>query len=243
MELAYTLGGGAPVVKSFVASATLSTAGIPLIGAIAAGTDNLGGIKAYADASPPTGGFRQVGISVSTTGTIAATGMTSNAAVFVKAIVNPDAVYRAKLSGGTAADTALATIFPTSGDATGAVLTGATTLDDSVVWGYSGSNAGIFRRATDTAGAIGLNFPFAVVANDLFIAANGFMGACGVTTNAFFNLTTNLTQINAQTTDSDNDNFIIVDWELRDQSDAGTTNSFYHIIPNNHAFGGNLQLT
>lgn len=242
MEFAYTLGGGAPVVKSYMASATLSTAGIPIVGAVVATTD-IGGVLAISNTAQAAGGSRQVGLTVGTTGTVAATGITNNSAIFVKAIVNPDAVYRAKLSGGATADTALSTTATTAADSTGVTLTGTTTIDDGVVWGYDGGNARIFRRADDTAGSVSINFPNAVASGDRFLCANAFMGACGVTTQAFFDLTSNFAQINAVTVDSDNDNFLVVDWELRDVSEAGTTNSFYHIVPNNHGFAGNCQLT
>ena len=235
MELAYILSGGAPFMKRYMAGTTISTAGIPVLGAVDAATDLASIEPASATADVAIGS--QVGLAIDTTGTVAATGVTSDADLFVTVIINPDAVYRAKMSGGTAADTVLATTSATAADATGATVTGATTLDNGAVWGYTGNNVGSFRRADDTAGSLSINFVNGILTTDTYIAVHGF--PCGVELISVecYDLTADLTQVVAQTASVTNNNFAIVDMELRDSSQSGTTNSYVHLISNNHLFG------
>ncbi len=239
MEFAYSISGAAPLIKSYFASATMSTAGVWVEGADVANTD-IGGVviqgTALANATEST-----VGLTVSTTGTIAATGITDSSVLMVKVIVNPDAVCRAKLSGAATEDTALEITTTTSADATGVNANGTTTIDEGVLWAYTGANVGEIRRCDDVTGSVTVNFPKAIASGDTFIAAVGFAGYTGSPTGAFLDFSTLGSQLVGQTTDSDNDNLVILDWELRDASDSGSTNSFYHILSNNHAFGGNPQ--
>ena len=74
MELAYMLGGGAPVIKRYMAGTTISTAGIPVLGAVDAATD-LGSVEPTT-ASTAVNVGSQVGLCLDTSGTIAATGIT-----------------------------------------------------------------------------------------------------------------------------------------------------------------------
>jgi hypothetical protein len=229
-------------MKNFQATDTLGTAGVPVTTVDVASTDR-GGVQIIANTANPTQSV--VGLTVGLAGqtiTIADTGMTDNADLYVRCVVNPDAVYRAKLSGGATAGTALTEHTNTSEDTTGVTCTGAAFLDDGVVWGYSGNNVGQYRRA-DAATTVATNFINTIAVGDSFLSGPGFPGAVQVTTQAWMNLTTNMDQVNAAAVDSDNDNFLIVDFNLRDSSESGTTNSFYHLLCNNHAVGGNLQMT
>ena len=235
MELAYTLSGGAPVIKRYMAGTTMSTAGIPVLGAVDAATD-LGSIEPIgASAAVNTGS--QVGLLIDTTGTVAATGITDSDDLFGSVIINPDAVLRAKANNGTTSDTALATTAATSDDSTGVTITGATTFDNGAVWGYTGNNVGEFRRCDDTAGSVSINFPNGILTTDTYVAVHGFPCSVELTSWECYDLTTDLTQIVAQTAVVDTNNFATVDMEMKAADDDGTSNSFYHLIANNHLFG------
>lgn len=235
MELAYMLGGGAPVIKRYMAGTTISTAGIPVLGAVDAGTD-LGSIEPIT-ASGVTNTGSQVGLAIDTSGTVAATGITDSDDLFVSVIINPDAVLRARANNGTTSGTALATTSPTSADATGATLTGATTFDNGAVWGNTGTNVGEFRRADDTAGSLSINLPNGTATTDTYIAVHGFPCSVELTSWECYDLTTDLTEVVAQTAVVDTNNFATVDMEMRDASEDGVNNSYYHLIANNHLFG------
>lgn len=238
MEVLGTLSGGAPVIKQFFASAAMTTAGIPVEGADVA-TADIGGVAAV-NASAVSG--KVVGITLDTAPDAAATGITSASDILVSVVVNPDVIARIKMSGGTTSDTALTLTATTAADSTGVTATGTTTLDDSMIWGYDGGNAGILRRADDTAGSVSINFPNAIGSGDNFLTAVGFPGWAHTTANlAYFDLTTTLDQAVAQTAATDTDLFQVIDVEARDEADEGRTNSFYHCIVNDHLFGGNAQ--
>lgn len=235
MELAYMLGGGAPVIKRLMAGTTMSTAGIPVLGAVDAATD-LGSIEPIgASAAVNTGS--QVGLLIDTTGTVAATGITDSNDLFGSVIINPDAVLRARANNGTTSGTALATTAPTAADATGATLTGATTFDNGAVWGNTGTNVGEIRRADDASGSLSINLPTGTATTDTYIAVHGFPCSVELTNWECYDLTTDLTEIVAQTAVVDTDNFATVDIEFRDASEDGVNNSYYHLIANNHLFG------
>jgi hypothetical protein len=235
MEFAYTLSGGAPVIKKYMAGTTMATAGIPLLGAVDAATD-LGSVEPMA-ASTAVNQGSQVGLLLDTSGTVAATGITDSDELMVSVIINPDAVIRARANNGTASGTALATTSATAADTTGATITGATTFDNGAVWGYSGNNVGEFRRCDDTAGSLSINLPNGILTSDVYIAVHGFPCSVELTNWECYDLTTDLTEIIAQTAVTDMDNFATVDLEMNDTTDDGTNNSYYHLIANNHLFG------
>ena len=234
MEVAYMLSGGAPVVKRYMAGTTISTAGVPVIGAVDAGTD-LGSVEVPGASTAITIG-QQVGLCIDTSGTVAATGITDNNDLFVSVIINPDLVYRARMNNGTTSGTALATTSPTSADSTGATLTGATTFDNGAVWGYTGTNVGSFRRADDALGSLSINFVNGTSTDDTYLAVHGFPCGIEVTNFESYDMTTDLTEIVAQTTVIDQDNYCTVDMELNDSSSNGNLRSYYHLIANNHHF-------
>lgn len=235
MEVMGILSGGAPVMIRYMAGTTISTAGIPLLGAVDAGTD-LGSVEPMG-ASTAVNTGSQVGIAQDTSGTVAATGITDSDDLFVTVCVNPDAIIRARMNNGTTSGTALATTAPTSADATGATLTGATTFDNGAVWGYTGTNVGQFRRADDTAGSLSINLPTGTATTDTYIAVHGFPCSVELTNWECFDLTTDLTELIAQTAVTDMDNFATLKMEMRDGSDDGVNNSYYNVIANNHLFG------
>ena len=235
MELGYMLSGGAPVIKKYMAGTTITDAGIPLLGAVDAATD-LGSVEPMTVSTAMAVGS-YIGLGLDVSGTVAATGITDSDELFVSVVINPDAVIRAKMNNGTTSGTALATTAPTTADSTGATLTGATTFDNGAVWGYTGTNVGHFRRCDSTAGSLSINLVNGTATTDTYIAVHGF--PCSVEVGGWecFDLTTDLTQVIAQTAITDTLNFATVDMEMRDSSENGTTNSYYHLIGSQHLFG------
>lgn len=238
MELAYTLSGGAPVVKRYQASATISTAGSALTGVTAANTDGGSVQLATAGSSAETQG--NLGANVDITGTVAETADIQD--VLVSVIINPDAVWRAKMAGGTASDTALSAGTISTADTSGVTLTGVTTIDDGGVWGAAGANVGqeSLRRADDGSGSISVAMSNGTIVGDTFYVCAGFPGAVLAAGNGFLQLTASLDQFDATSQNAVNDNYIIVDLEVNDDSNSGSTNSFYHVVAYAHAFGSSF---
>jgi hypothetical protein len=236
MEFAYTLSGGAPVIKRYMASETLSTAGVPVIGSVEAATGASRASIRPAGASDVVNTGSQVGLLMDTSGTVAATGITDSDDLIVSVIINPDAVIRARMNNGTASGTALALTTPTAADTTG-VTVGSTTLDNGAVWGYSGNNVGQYRRTTGTTGVCAINFTNGILTTDTYLACHGFPCSVELTSWECYDLTTDLTEVIAQTAVVDTNNFATVDMEMNDSTDDGINNSYYHLIANNHLFG------
>jgi len=236
MEALGTISGGAIVVKKYQASATMSTAGVFVLGGDQVSSD-LSSVKVGTTSTDLTTG--SVGISLDTTGTVAATGMTSNADLLVSCAVNPDLIIRAKMSAGQTADTAMTVGETTAASAGGTVATGVTTIDEGMIWGYNGANKGLYRRLDDTAGSVTINFPNAIASGDKFISANSYP-ACSTAAslNLGPDLTTSFTQADALTVvPGTNDTFIVFDVELGTEDNDGENNSFYHFIQNQSIFG------
>src|SRR5688572_29185266 len=105
MQFRGLLSGGAPVMKRYMAGTTMATAGIPVLGAIAVATD-LGSIEPIV-ASTPVNQCSMVGLLLDPTGTVAATGITDDAALYSRVIVNPDLIYGARACSGTTSGVAL----------------------------------------------------------------------------------------------------------------------------------------
>jgi hypothetical protein len=241
MELLQTISGGAPFIKKFQASvayASTTAAGVLALGVVDSSTD-VGEVTIPADASTPVVPGSMVGLSLdSPTTTPAATGQIATANMLVSVVVNPDAVYRAKMSFGTASDTAL-TIYTTTNASTSGVTTpGVTSIDNGVIWGYQGSNVGEYRIADDTSGGVSVSWPNDVATGDQYLCAAGKKNSAEASSPEFWDYTTTLDQLNVLTVVTDMDNLMAIDAELKDISDSGTTNSFWHVIQVNSAYSG-----
>jgi hypothetical protein len=153
---------------------------------------------------------------------------------YVETIINPDAIWRAKFSGGATEDTALSVLTSAAADTAGTTITGAT--DEFTIWAITGQNVGTGWRRATAAATVVVAFPYDIAANDTWGEVPISVGS----RSQYPQLTTNLTQIDASAAvDSDNANFVAVDLELRDASDDGTTNSYALLISVDHAFGPN----
>jgi hypothetical protein len=235
MEAMGTISAGAIVVKKYQASSTLSLAGICLQGAGAANTD-IGAVIPVTQSTALT--TAMVGLTLDTTGTVGSTGVTDTNDILVSVAVNPDLIIKAKMAASATSDVALAVQNPSGDDSTGAD-TAITNLDEGFIWGYSGANKGIMRRATDTTGGAAINFENGILTTDEYcFAAGGMPGAC--TAAALFSpdLTSTFDQVDAQTTGpGDNDYFQTFDVILGTEDDDGINNSFYLFVQNKSCFG------
>lgn len=240
MDYAYNLYGTAPLIKKYQVGEDMATAGVPvLIGG--AGNEGLALASTTAAAD-------LVGITLDTA-TLVTAQQTDNSdpAATVTVIIQPGAVYKARLSGGATSGTALAqhTVTTASTDGLTVTTSGSTwnspSYDEGVVWGYAGANAKVARKITSVAAnaaTVTVAFPIDIAVGDTFLRAP-FVGSPVGMEDQFVQLTTTLDEINtAVTIDTDNNNFRIVDLHLLDSSEEGNLNSFANVIAFDSVFGG-----
>ena len=130
----------------------------------------------------------------------------------VSIIINPQAIYRASLSGGATAGTALTQGTEDTGSSTGLLVStdvdySSPSFDEGLILCSLGANQGASRKITSLSGADAVPsvaFQYDTAIGDKFIALPfNFMGK------QFVQLTTNLDHVNASVTiDTDNANFI-----------------------------------
>lgn len=244
MEFSYLLSGGAPIIKKFPINAT-TIAGVP----VRKGGANTKGLI--------------VGTTVACVGMVGVTldGATYQAAqnadgsenqALVSVIINPQAVWKAKLSGGATENTALALFAVTTASSDGLSVTSTTatdlsspTMDEGVIFGYDGANAGIGRKITSVAATVATvitAFPRDTVVGDRFTVVPLCCSPYGYETN-YPQLTTLLTQVDATAAvDTDNVNFNPIELELRDASMSGSGNSYVYMVSNGHVFSAGLTV-
>ena len=173
MEYAYSLNGGShPLVMKFQVNAAFPDAGIV---ARAPGAGN-GGVAL----PTTTSAADAVGVTLDTATYVTAQ-QSGNADTerLVSVIVNPDAIFRALLSGGATEGTALAQHTVTTASTDGLAVTTATawdspTFDEGSVWGLTGANLGRLRKLTSvstTAGTVTVSFPVDIAVGDIFLRA------------------------------------------------------------------------
>ncbi len=113
MEVAFTIGGGGLHLRNYQMEATAIASGVPVM----SDGDSLNSSGALPVTA--TSALNCIGLSVDTDRTASTLAQVAagagdlsdgNNASFVKTCINPDAVFRAKLSGGGTEDTALAII-------------------------------------------------------------------------------------------------------------------------------------
>lgn len=241
MQLDYDYYGSVPILKKFQYGVTLSQVGIPftvpaantagvVIGTTTGATDLVG-------MSADKGSVAITGAAQSTYSTTQGVG-NSSAERVVTLIVNPFAVWSAKMSGGATEDTALSAQTVTTASAGGTAVTTATSwtsteFDEGSTWGYTGANAGRFRKITSTsstAGTVTIPFDVATAVGDVFLRAP-YWPMQTVTVQ----FTTNLYQADASIAVGTGAPFRVVELRLRDSTDAGNTNSFVLFVSNSHA--------
>jgi len=230
MEVSGLLSGGAPLIKKYQINATVSNTGIPLL----VGAADEAGL----DLPTTTVAADVVGLNLDTAVFSTTQGSGENSAErLVSVVINPDAILRARMSGGAAEGTALALQTVTVANAGGTVITTGAEwsnpeFDEGIVWGFSGSGVGQERKITDTsatAGTVLVPFDFATIVGDEFLRAP-YWAMQGTTVQ----LTTLLTEADASIAVGTGAGFKVIDTELGSLSDEGRTNSFVHMIPTDH---------
>src|SRR5688572_21085470 len=155
MKLATILSGNAPVILKYQAGATFAYAGVH---ALVAGSGGYGVQK-----ESTTAGVSQLGVTLDTatpSNSQATDG--SDTERLLSVIINPDAVYRAKLSGGATENTALAEGTEATGSATGLLVDtnidySSPSLDEGLLFCSAGANQGLARKVTSLSSANAVN--------------------------------------------------------------------------------------
>ncbi len=231
MEYAYMLSGGAPLAMKYQANETLANPGIPVL-APAAG-------DAGVQISSTSSWANAVGVTLDTATYVTAQQTDGTSAEReVTVIISPQAVFRALMSGGAAEGTALDLKTVTTASTTGLdVVTGDnfTDMDDGVIWGYDGANAGQKRCITvgdGTDATVTVAFDNDTVVGDNFLAAPyWFLSDVAIN----IATTTNLFQADASTAGGTGGKARTIDMELRDIGGEGRTKSYVLFIFDDHA--------
>jgi len=235
MEYANSLtGNSTPTIRKFQIAATVANQGVPLLIPAANG--------AGLATSTTTSAANMVGVTLDTATFVTAQQTDGTSAEReVSVIINPDAVWRIKLSGGAAENTALTLLAITTATTDGLDITTASawnspTFDEGIAWAYDGANSGQFRKVTAvsaTAGTVTVAFD-----NDHAVGDNFLRAPFWPTQSTAIQLTTNLFQANASIAVGTGAQFKPVELLLRDSTDDGQNNSFVFAIAGDHAFGG-----
>lgn len=243
MEFSYLLSGGAPIIKKFQVGETMANPGVPVL---KGGSNNEGIALCSTTAAVGVVGFTLDTATLAT----AQTASNSDPAAYVSVIINPLAVFRAKLSGAATENTALTKYPVTTLSSTGLVVTTATDWtspesDEGLIYGYDGANTGIGRKITSTsstAATLLVALPNDTVVGDNFLRVPFISSPYGYETQ-YPTLTTNLYQIDASVAVTASPvNFRVVEIEMRDSTGNGTTNSFAYIMANGHVFAAGLAV-
>jgi hypothetical protein len=230
MEVSGLLSGGAPVIKKYQINATVANAGVPLLVGAAG--------EAGLDLPTTTGAADVVGLNLDTATytTTQGTGA-SSAERLVSVIINPDAILKARMSGGATEGTALTLYDVTTASAGGTAITtgddwSSPEFDEGVVWGYDGANVGQVRKITSTsttAGTVLVPFDYATVVGDNFLRAP-YWTMQGTTVQ----LTTNFYEADASIAVGTGAGFKPIDLELNDLSGDGRNTSYVFMLPTDH---------
>lgn len=223
MDFAYSLNGNAPHVKRYVVGESVANAGVPLT-IDAAGETGLHNATTTSIAS-------MVGVSIDTATYSTTQSGNSDIEAEVSVIINPDAIWLAKMSGAATENTSLAVCTVDTAASNGLTVETGTnmaspTFDEGVVWGLSGVNAGRKRKITSVSGNHAtVIVPFAAISvGDTFARAPyWFMSTTTV------QLTTNLYQADASIAVGTGAAFKVVDMRLN-----GVTDSFALLHSSDH---------
>ena len=239
MEFAYSLSGPAvPVLKRYAVAATNTVIGRHYLKTADGGVGIVLGTT--------TGAVDSIGVNVDAAGTYAA-GQNSDGsdnAKYTSIIINPLAVYRARLSGGATDGTALTARTVTTASTDGLTVThsaydaSSPEMDEGTVWGYSGANAGVARKVTSTsstATTVILAFPRDTAVGDQFLLA-----PIHPTRSITAQLTTNCTEVDASAAISGDATIVVTEMLLNDLAGDGTRTSYAFIQFCDSLFGATI---
>lgn len=223
MDYAWSVSSGAAVARKCVVGFTVANAGIPVL-APGAGGEGLA-------TSTTTSVANAVGVTLDTATYTTTQSTTSDIEAAATVIISPDAVYKAKMSGGATENTALQTftVLTASAGGTAPVLDDSVAspeMDEGVIWGLSGGNVGVKRRIESTSSATPtITVPFLPIAvGDTFlIAPYWFFGT------QTMQLSTLLYQADASIAVGTGGAFQCVDMALN-----GTSDSYIFVVFDDH---------
>lgn len=236
MEFAYDLSGGSTaIVKKYQVAATNTTIGRPYLKTADGGT---GVVLATV-----SGAVDYVGVNLDAAGTYVTAQQTDNSdtARLTSLIINPHGIFRARMCGG-AANEALTAGTETTGSSSGLVVTvsgidpNSPDMNEGVVWGYTGANAGKARRIITTSANVAnvtVAFPYDIAIGDKFLFT-----ALSPTRTILAQFTTDMTMLDVSATLSGDATVITVEMILGDQSGSGTTESYGFIQFADSLFAG-----
>ena len=232
-------GNQVPFIRKYQVGATaLTTAGIPVLVSTLA---NLDGVLPCTNSAAAD----CLGVTMDTNTQVTAqqTGEAETERL-VSVVVNPNAIYRANLSGGATSDTALTLDTNSALSADGLTITSALPADpydDGYAWGYDGANMGIARKVTAVDGTTAtpiVAFPRDIQVNDRFLGCSaGGGGLYGV------ELTGTFEQVDASGDQQTTDNLRVLAHKFLDQGeDSARTSSSLDLVIFDHLFaaGGSV---
>lgn len=163
----------------------------------------------------------------------------SDPGAYVRTLVNPGLLLKARLSGGATTGTQLALITNTVQSTDGLTITATgftAAMDDFYCWGFSGANAGILRKLEDVSAGTDADteiaFPRDIEVGDTFLAATVAPAeAQGV------QLTSDFQEIDATNDNSAGTNFRCVELLFLDENNEGRLKSAALLVANDHLFG------
>lgn len=247
MKLSYLLSGNAPVVKKYQIGETwLDVAGIPVeiptlsdVAGVQMCETN-GCVDALGVTLDKPHANNGKAAASSTTRLTAQQTDASDPSQVVSVVINPGAVWKARLSGGSTSGTALTAQTNTTASTDGLTITTSSNLsayDDGVAWGATGANAGILRKVTavTTTSTVVIAFPNDIAVNDTF-----YYATFGPSEDAGIQLTSNLDELDATADLQSTDNFRCIDFYQKDAAGKGATETYAEFILIDHLYGGNI---
>jgi len=237
MKLSTLLSGNAPVVRKFQIGETWNgTEGIPVEPSALANNDGV----LMAETNDQTD-VLGISLDAPTTRNTAQQSDGSDPAAYVSVIINSQALWHGRLSGGSTSGTALTAVSNTTADTTGLLLTFSATqatYDDGYIWGATGANAGILRKitaVTTTAVPI-IAFPADIAVGDTF-----YLSTFGPGEDAGIQLTSTYDELDAtadvQTTAACS--IRCVHLYHKDAAADGSTKTWAEVFITDHFYGGN----
>lgn len=239
MEYFGSLSGPAvPVLKRYIVAATNTVVGRHYTKTVDGGVGVVLGTT--------TAAVDYIGVNVDAPGTYAAAQNSdgSENAKYVTLIVNPLAMYKARLSGGATDGTALTARTVTTAGTDGLTVThsgynsSSPEMDEGTIWGLTGANSKIARSLTTTADGtttVILAFPRDPAVGDTFALA-----PIAPTRSITAQFTTNCTEIDASAAISGDATVVVVEMILNDAAHDGVRQSYAVIQFADSLFGATI---
>ena len=232
-DFAYSLSQSVPLVKKYqVGTTPVANIGVPLL------IDASG--EAGLNVASTTVATDFVGMSLETAAYSTTQGTGENSAEsLVSVIIQQDAVWRARMSQGATANTAISLRTVTTANAAGVnVITGDdfSDPDDGVIWCYSGANAGQSRKITTgdaTDASVLIPFDSGIAVGDIFLTAPYWYFS-----STAIQFITDLHQADVSIATDTGGAFAVIAMELRDESENGRNNSYVLFVAQDHVLGG-----